>query len=110
MINTVYISSEGMINKLQLLKGKATLNFYKNISNYYDEMNIRRQSGAFHIEESPFSKKVQSINSINSSIKNYHEVLLLIKFYKLNLRLWIWILNIMICIIPWLKISMRMNM
>ena len=30
-----------MINKLQELKGKTKLKFYKNISNYYDNMNIR---------------------------------------------------------------------
>ena len=30
-----------MINTLQQLKGKTKHEFYKNISNYYDNMNIR---------------------------------------------------------------------
>ena len=33
MVNTIYDSTEDMINKLQSLKGKAKLKFYKNISN-----------------------------------------------------------------------------
>ena len=41
MVNTRYNSTKDMINKLQSLKGKAKLNFYKNISNYYDNMNIK---------------------------------------------------------------------
>ena len=31
------ITTEDMINKIQSLKGKTKLRFYKNISNYYDE-------------------------------------------------------------------------
>ena len=38
MANTNYNSSEDMINKLQELKGKTKLKFYKNISKYYTEM------------------------------------------------------------------------
>ena len=38
MVNTKYNSIEDMINKLQQLKGKIKLKFYKNISNYYSEM------------------------------------------------------------------------
>ena len=38
MVNTNYNSTEDMINKLQQLKGKTKLKFYKNISNYYKEM------------------------------------------------------------------------
>ena len=38
MVNTTYISTEDMINKLQELEGKSKLKFYKNISNYYNEM------------------------------------------------------------------------
>ena len=41
MINTTYYSTEDMINKLQQLNGKTKLKLYKNISNYYDNMNIR---------------------------------------------------------------------
>ena len=52
------------------------MKFYKIISNYYDEMKIRRRSGTFQIEEGPFSKNVQGIG------KNYHEVLLLLKLLQ----------------------------
>ena len=38
MINTKYNPTEDMINKLQQLKGKTKLKFYKNKSNYYTEM------------------------------------------------------------------------
>ena len=38
MVNTTYNSTEYMINKLQELKGKTKLKFYKNKSNYYTEM------------------------------------------------------------------------
>ena len=34
MVNTTYITIEDYINKLQSLKGKTKLKFYKNISNY----------------------------------------------------------------------------
>ena len=73
MVNTTYNSTQDMINKLQQLKGKTKLKFYRNISNFYDEMNIRRQSGTFHFEEIHFSKNVQSIGKI------YYEVLFLTK-------------------------------
>ena len=39
-----------MNKKLQSLKGKTKLKFHKNISIYYAEMNIRRQSGNFQFE------------------------------------------------------------
>ena len=38
MVNTTIISTEDMIDKLKHLKGKTKLNFYKKISNYYNEM------------------------------------------------------------------------
>ena len=38
MVNTNYNSTEDMINKLQSLKGKTRLKFYKHISKYYTEM------------------------------------------------------------------------
>ena len=69
MVNTNYNSTEDMINKLQQLKGKTKLKFYKNISNYYDNMNIR-------FDEDLFAKKVQGNNKI------YHEVLNLMKFLQ----------------------------
>ena len=56
-----------MINKLKQLKGKTKLKFYKNKSNYYDNMNIR-------FDEDPFARNAQGISKI------YHEVLKLMKF------------------------------
>ena len=38
MVNTNYNSTEDMIEKLQNLKGKTKLRFYRKISNYYIEM------------------------------------------------------------------------
>ena len=38
MVNTIYNSTEHMINKLQSLKGTAKLKFYKNLSDCYIEM------------------------------------------------------------------------
>ena len=58
-----------MINKLQQLTGKTKIKFYKNISNYYDNMNIR-------FDEDPFAKNAQGINKI------YQEVLKLMKFLQ----------------------------
>ena len=69
MVNTNYNSTEHMINKLQQLKGKTKLKFYKNISNYYDNMNIG-------FDEDPFAKNVQGISNI------YHEVLKLMKLLQ----------------------------
>ena len=69
MVNTTYNSTEGMIFKLQSLKGKTKLNFYKNISNYYDIMKIM-------MDGDHFSKNAQSIS------KTYHEVLLLLNFLQ----------------------------
>ena len=57
MVNTKYNSTEDMIDKLQQLKGKTQLKFYKNISNYYDNMNIR-------FDEDPFAKNAQGISKI----------------------------------------------
>ena len=38
MYNTTFNSTDYMINKIQYLKGKTKIKFYKNISNYYNEM------------------------------------------------------------------------
>ena len=73
MATSTYTSTHDRINKLQSVKGKAKLKFYQSISNFYDEMNIRKQSGNFQFEEDPFSKNVQNTGKI------YHEVLLLMK-------------------------------
>ena len=72
MVNTNYNSTEDMIDKLQSLKGKITLKFYKNISDYYIEMKNRN----FQTQEDTFSKNSQGISKI------YHEVLLLMKFLQ----------------------------
>ena len=69
MVNTTDYSTEDMINKLQELKGKIKINFYKNISKYYDNMNIR-------MNEDLFAKNAQGITKI------YHEILLLMKFLQ----------------------------
>ena len=78
MVNTKYNSTEDMINKLQQLKGKTKLKFYENISNYYVEMKNRNFQTQ---DQDPFSKNAQGISKI------YHEVILLMKFFRLNLRL-----------------------
>ena len=73
MANTTYNSSEGMINKLQSLKGKTKLKFYKNLSNYYIEIkNKNFQTN----NQDPFAKNAQGIRKI------YHEVFLLMKFLQ----------------------------
>ena len=50
MVNTNYNSTEDMIKKLQSLKGKTKLIFYKNLSDYYIEMknkNFQTQADIF---------------------------------------------------------------
>ena len=81
MVNTTCNSAQDVIDKLQSLKGKTKLKFYQNISYYYDEMNIRRRSNTSQFEEDPFSKNAESISKI------YHEVILLMKFNRLNQKL-----------------------
>ena len=73
MVNTTYNSSEDMINKLQELKGKTKLKFYKNVSNYYNEM--KDKNFQTHHED-PFAKNSKGISKI------YHEVFLLMKFLQ----------------------------
>ena len=72
MVNTNYNSTEDMIDKLQELKGKKKLKFYKNISIYYTEMKNRN----FQTQRDPFSRNAQGISKI------YHEVLLLMKYLQ----------------------------
>ena len=72
MVNTTYNSKEDMNNKLQQLKGKTKLKFYKNINNYYIEMKNK----VFQTQEDTFAENAQSISKI------YHEVLLLMKFLQ----------------------------
>ena len=40
-----------MNNKLKQLKVETKLRFYQDVSNHYNELNCRRQSGYFHFEE-----------------------------------------------------------
>ena len=72
MVNTTYNSTEDMNNKLQELKSKSKLKIYKNICNYYDEMNYKN----FQTQEVPFSKNARGISKI------YHEVMLLMKYLQ----------------------------
>ena len=72
MVNTTNNSKEDRINNLQELRGKTKLNFYKNLSNYYDEMKFR----IFQPQEDPFAKNAQGISKI------YHEVILLMNFLQ----------------------------
>ena len=73
MVNITYNSTEDMIDKLQELKGKTKLKFYKNISNYYSEMKNKNFQT---YQQDPFAKNAQGISKI------YHEVLLLMKFLQ----------------------------
>ena len=61
MANTTFTSTEDILNNLQSLKSNPKLKFYKKISNYYDNMNIK-------MDEDPFARKAQGISKI------YHEV------------------------------------
>ena len=72
LVNTTYNSTEEMIIKLQQLKGKSKLKFYKNLHNYYTEMKNKN----FQTQEDPFAKNAQGISKI------YHEVLLLLTFLQ----------------------------
>ena len=72
MVNTTYNSTEDMSKKLQELKGKTKLKFYKNISNYYNELKNKN----FQTQQDPSAKNAQGVSKI------YHEVLLLKKFLQ----------------------------
>ena len=72
IVKTTYNSTEEMIDKLQQLKGKTKLNFYKIVSNYYDETKRKN----FPTQGDPFAKNAQGISKI------YHEVLSLMKFLQ----------------------------
>ena len=71
MVNTNYNSTEDMIDKLQEIKGKTKLKFFKIISNYFRE--LKNKNFQTH-HEGPFSRNAQGISKI------YHEVLVLMKF------------------------------
>ena len=67
MVNTTYDATQDNIDRLQQLKDKTKLKLYKNVSNYFDNMNTR-------FNEDRFAKIDQCISKI------YQEVLLLMKF------------------------------
>ena len=72
MVDATYTSTEDMIIKiikLQGLKGKTKLKLFKNLSNYYDNMNMR-------FDEDPFARNAEGISKI------YHEVQLLNEFLR----------------------------
>ena len=69
MVTSTYNSTEDMIGKLQELKGKTILKFYKHIGNYYDNMNIR-------MDEDPFARNAKGISEI------CYEVLMVMKFLQ----------------------------
>ena len=72
IVNTTCNSTEDMIIKLQELKGKSKLKFFKNISNYYTEMKNKN----FQTQQDLFAKNAQGISKI------YQEVLLLMKILQ----------------------------
>ena len=60
MANTTYISSQEVINELQSSKGKTKLRYYQFISDYNDEMDIRRLGGYFQFKEDLLVKQLES--------------------------------------------------
>ena len=72
MANTKYTSTEEMIEKLQSLKGRTKLKFYKNISIFYTEMKNRN----FQTQEDTYAKNAQEVSKI------YHDVFLVMNFVK----------------------------
>ena len=55
MVNTTYNSTEDLIHKLQSLKGKTKLKFYKSLSNYYDE----KKHENFQTQQDPVVKMLK---------------------------------------------------
>ena len=64
MANTSYNTREDMIDKSESLKGKTKIRFFKNISNYNEEMKYKN----FQFEQNTFGRNAQVIGNI------YHEV------------------------------------
>ena len=65
-------TTENTIKKLQSLKGKTKLKFYKNVSKYYDELNNKNfRYGEDHFAENGFG-----------IAKIYHKVLTLMRFLQ----------------------------
>ena len=74
MVNTTYKSTEDMMNKLQEIKGKTNLKFYKNKSNHYKEMKRKK----FQTQEDTFTKNAEGFS------KYYHEAFVLMKFLQIK--------------------------
>ena len=72
IVNTIYNTTEDMIDKLQQLKGKTKSKFYKTISDYYEEMKQKN----YQSQQYTFAKNAQGISKI------YQEVLLLMNFLQ----------------------------
>ena len=68
MVNTMYKTTKEMIDKLQQLKCKLTLNFSEDVNSYYDEMNSGRQNPYFHFEEDRFSRSAQNMTTIMQEV------------------------------------------
>ena len=83
LVNSTFNSTEDMIKKLQELKGKTELKFYKNLSNYSKDMKNKN----FKAKQDPFSKNAQVISKI------YHEVLLIMKHLQTKLQIKIMNIN-----------------
>ena len=64
MVNTIYISTEDMVDRLQQLERKTKIKIYKNKSNCYDNILIR-------MDEDTFAQNARGISKI------HHEVFLL---------------------------------
>ena len=69
MAKAKYNSTEDVIKKLQETKGETKLKIYKNISNYFDNMNIR-------FDEDLYARNAQGISKIS------YGVLLLMSFLR----------------------------
>ena len=69
LVNTTYNSPEDMIKKLQQITGKTNLKIYKNISSFYNKMDMR-------MDGVTFARIAQGNNKI------YHEVFLLMKLLQ----------------------------
>ena len=72
MTNTTWSSTEDLTNELQNLKRKTNLNFFKIISNYFNDMKYKK----FQSEHNHFSKKAQGIAKI------YYEVIFKMKLLQ----------------------------
>ena len=81
MANTTYKTTQDTINKLQCLKSKTKLKFYQDISNYSDEMNIRRQSGFSNL------KKILLVKMFKVFEKFIRKYCCYGNFYRLNRKL-----------------------